>query len=213
MYMNTEKINLRSDCFSLADRTIILSKGCAHRSRQPNWYFQLGREATITPTDQSLPVSMSTSLLPFWTNVSWSPSSPPAPPDHFELTGRRKESAIKHSDDWYVSFLSYCAQSYSRLSMFLCSSSSAVGRWLNRLKKHDTSISGNLFLQFSYSFLVCVCEIFRVQGFIQVVGWLINSENRVVTIERIKREAAGGGKSFLSCLLYVFFRVNNTDVI
>lgn len=34
-----------------------------------------------------------------------------------------------------------------RFNMFLCSSSSAVGLWLNRLKNCDTSISGNLFLK------------------------------------------------------------------
>lgn len=93
-------------------------------------------------------VSYSTSVSPFETNVSWSPSSPPAPPDRFELAGRRnKESAITRADDQYVCSLSLYAEllTFENVSLFqlLCC------RPLTQTpeKDSDTSISGNLFLE------------------------------------------------------------------
>lgn len=111
--------------------------------------------------------------------------------------------------------------SYWRLSMFLCSSSSAVGRWLNRLKalsRINKSIYGNIFyvcayLQEPYSLrpkcvprgqtgLYFTVRLYFVSWWFQTevltLGRLLErcKEPAVVTNETVNREASGGGTRF-----------------
>lgn len=135
----------------VTDNTIIFSKCCNLKggSSVTMIIFPAGSWTKHLNTSEHVhSVSYSTSVSPFETNVSWSPSSPPAPPDRFELAGRRnKESAITRADDQYVCSLSLYAEllTFENVSLFqlLCC------RPLTQTpeKDSDTSISGNLFLE------------------------------------------------------------------